>query len=173
MIGSKSYGVRTIEDLKDRCTVDELTDCWVWRFGCSMDGIPSIWSPLRKTRTSVGGIFSDLLGDPGKGKVWYASCGNKMCCNPSHRKRGTRSTQMKAHGIKRSPLVKAKITATKRAQGKLSDEDVRDIVNGGMTLKQISEKYGICVSYACSVRSGQVRAPLSAPSSSVFSWRPT
>lgn len=172
MIGTKKYGVWTIEDLKDRCSVDEITECWNWKMGKTGEGSPSIWSPTRKIRTNVGGIFSDLMGKPPKGKYWYAKCGNKQCCNPNHRVQGTRKQQMRTFVTSRPALSIAKMTATKRAQGKLSEADVHDIVNGGMKLKEIVEKYGICMQYASMVRSGKARAPLMASGASAFSWRP-
>ena len=40
-----SYGVRTITDLQDRCIVDDITGCWLWRAARDSNGTPSLQYP--------------------------------------------------------------------------------------------------------------------------------
>lgn len=167
-------GVRTIAGLKDRCVVDEITGCWLWRFARNSKGAPSLQYPPLGRVVSLGVAIGHLrTGKPPKpGVVWHCTCETRQCANPDHRRAGTRSSQMLAAGIKRSPQTRAKIIAGKRRTSKVSDADVSEIRASTMTLAEISQRYNITEGYACEIRSGKRRSPLAAPGSSVFFWRP-
>lgn len=167
-------GVRTIADLKDRCVVDEITGCWIWRAARDSNGVPSLQYPPLGRVVSLGVAIGHLrTGEPSPpGVVWHRTCETRQCANPDHREAGTRSTQMLAAVIKRSPQTRAKITAGKRRASKLSEADVAEIRGSDMKLAEIMERYSITRGYACELRSGKRRAPLAAPGSSAFAWRP-
>ena len=169
-----SYGVRTITDLQDRCIVDDITGCWLWRAARDSNGTPSLQYPPLGRVVSLGVAIGHLLtGQPAeRGVVWHRNCETRQCANPAHRVAGTRSTQMLSAGIKRGPQARARIIAGKRRAAKLSEADADEIRGSAMTLAEIVQRYGITRSYACEVRSGKRRAPLAAPGSSAFAWRP-
>lgn len=172
--GIRSDGIRTAADLMLRCTVDEQTKCWHWKGALDGEGRPSMWLPAISGVGSIG-VACALFATgkrPERGTAWHAVCTTPQCANPAHRVCGTRSSQMQALKLARTPLQIARITQAKRAVAKLSQEDVRAIRAGSLTLKQISEQYRIGIGYACEVRSGKRRAELAAPSASVFAWRP-
>lgn len=169
----RSNGVRTADDLKARCFVDADTGCWHWRMGRTSQGRPSLWLPAIARRSTLG-VAACLLRTglaPKPGTAWHSICGNIDCANPWHRTEGTRSTQMLALGMKRTPLQIARGTAARRRVGKLSDNDVLSIRACGLTLKEIAERWRITVGYACEVRSGKVRGDIAAPNSSVWALR--
>lgn len=167
-------GVRTFDDLKDRCVVDDITGCWRWGSARDSNGIPTLQLPGLGRVVSLGVAICYLSTGkaPGPGVVWHCVCETKQCANPEHRRAGTRSTQMLAAKLKRSPQTKARITAGKRRDAKISDADADEIRGSDMKLTEIMERYSITKGYACEIRSGKRRAPLAAPGSSAFSWRP-
>jgi hypothetical protein len=167
-------GVRTIDDLKDRCVVDDITGCWLWRAARDSNGVPSLQYPPLGRVVSLGVAIGHLRTGAlsASGVVWHCTCETRQCANPDHRKAGTRSTQMLAAGIKRSPQTRARITAGKRLTAKVSEADATEIRGSDMKLTEIMERYSITKGYACEIRSGKRRAPLAAPGSSAFSWRP-
>ena len=170
----RNNGIRTAADLMDRCKVDSDTACWHWHGARDAHGRPSMWCPALSSTVSLG-VLSALLRTghrPAKGTAWHCQCTTRDCANPAHRTPGTRSSQMLALRMQRTPAQRAKVAAGKRKGGKLTDADVEAIRNGGLLLREIVARYGISTGYACEVRSGKRRADLAAPGSSVFAWRP-
>ena len=153
-------GIRTVDDLKDRCRLDEDTGCWLWAGGLANNLYPSFWyPPLAKPVTAGVGICHLLTGRlPHKGEVWHKRKGcDCHCVNPYHRKQGNRSTQMKAAGIKRSVLTKVKIS---RNRARIPDEVVADVMQSGETLEAVSSRLGLSMSHASNIRRGKQRKPL-------------
>ena len=172
--GIRSDGIRTAADLMLRCTVDEQTKCWHWKGARDSSGRPSVWLPAIRAVGSIGvacAVFA-TGNRPERGTAWHAICATPHCANPAHRTCGTRSSQMLALKMTRTPLQVARVSSGKRAKSKLTQADVHSIRAGSMTLKQIAAQHGISIGYACEVRSGKRRADLAAPASSVFAWRP-
>jgi hypothetical protein len=173
--GTITCGVQTLEDIRERCYVDPDTNCWQWRGALTNNRYPSLWMPTLRKSVTIGQAIGYLSTGkvPGPGASWHSTCKNAMCANPAHRRKGTRATQMKAYGIERNPLTRARIAAAKAGQGKLTDEDAKEIRDGDLTLKQIAARWGICISYASEVRAGKRRGEKpAAQGASVFGWRP-
>lgn len=166
------FGVLSIEGIRDRCIVDDITGCWTWCAARDGNGAPCLHVPALGIVTTLGvaiGYFRTGARSP-PGVVWHCTCETRQCANPDHRRAGTRSTQMLAAKIKPSPQTRARISAGKRRGAKLSQADADDIRGSSLLLTEISDKYGICIFYACQIRNGQRRKPLAAPGSSVFGW---
>jgi len=163
-------GIRTIADLKDRCHVDEDTGCWHWRGAMQRGRYPSLRvSALGITTTAGVAICFLLTGKrPAKGVAWHSTCRNTDCANPAHREPGTRSTQMTAHAIRRTPLTRALISANRRGGSRLSEDQIAEIEGSAEKLSALCDRYGICMSYASLLRRGMTRAAVAAPGSSVF-----
>lgn len=162
-------GIRSIEDIRVRCEVNELTDCW--RLRGNHRSTPVVWFPPLDKTTSIGVVVAFLKTGkaPGAGEVWHSSCGNSACANPDHRVKGNRSSQMLAAKIKRPPSVRARMS---QAKLRISDEDIKNIRECGLTLEQICERWPISIGYASAVRAGRYRMSKNAPNASVFDWRP-
>ena len=170
-------GIRSIEDIRLRCHIDDITDCWVWRGARNGQKTPSMHLPGPDRVTSMGVAICFLTTGrvPDRGEVWHCVCETKNCANPKHRAKGNRSSQMRAARIERGPEVRARIIEGRRRKGanKLTDADVHEIRTAGLTLKQIMAKFGISRSWAHEVRSGKHRVTSRAPGASVFDWRPS
>lgn len=174
-IARRGDGIYTVDDLKDRCVIDEITGCWLWRGAKDSHHAPALWLPALRRRTTLGVAICMLTtGDrPAPGAVWHCTCETRHCANPAHRCQGDRATQMRAARIKKTPEQRVRMAAAARAAGKLSEADAHAIRTCGLSLIEIAQRWCISVGYACEVRSGKRRAPLAAPSSSVFAWRPS
>lgn len=173
-IGADIGGIRTIADIRERCFVDEITECWNWRGALSDGKYPSLWLPDIRRRSTVGvAICLFTTGHrPAKGVSWHSTCRNSLCCNPEHRKPGDRSSQMKAAGIKVRPEVRAKIAQTKRAASKVCTPEIAiSIRESSDFLRVEAARHGISISQAHKIRSGQQWAN-ALPAASVFGWRP-
>jgi hypothetical protein len=167
-------GIRTLEDLRQRCRIDDETGCWVWADGLNGSGNPCARMPGAKTSTTVGGILTALVGSPGAGRYWVAACGNAMCMRRAagHRVPGTRSEQAKRAKPKLTTLQRANIAAGRNAGSRMSVADVRAIRSGEVSTVEAAQKHGITVSYAWAIRVGVKRAFCGEiPGSSVFTMR--
>lgn len=165
-------GIRSVADLEARCDVDDITGCWRMK---SRSGriVMNVWYGPLGDKVSVGTLIAHLTTGrvPEKGVFWHCTCTTLNCANPAHRKAGDRSSQMLNADLKRAPTTIAKIKATKRAASRLSDEAVAAIVASNETLKTLSARYDISVSYASKVRNQQLRSTaVAARASSVFTW---
>lgn len=160
-------GITSIKTLRDRCHVDEDTGCWHWGFATCADGSPTAWFPPLKRRVTLGTIIGYLkTGKPApSGKVWHRTCDTSRCCNPDHRKLGTRSSQMRAAKLTKSREECMRIAASWRKRSKLPEEGVIDIRASSEPLQVLADRWGIHVSYASNIRRGIARKPLG---SSVF-----
>lgn len=165
-------GIRTIDDLRDRCFVDDITGCWHWRGATTCGKYPASWLPAIARRVTLGHVICFLRTGqlPDKGTFWHCTCETKSCANPEHRMAGTRSEQMKAAKIVKSPLVRARMAQVQRDRSVLTDQGVAAIRSSGEPLRVVAERYGISMSHASGIRRGEQRASISAPGSSVFNW---
>lgn len=157
----RTDGIRTITDLRDRCIVDEDAPngqrCWVWGGAYSANGQPCLWLPALGRRVTLGVAACVLRTGkpPAAGVVWHCTCTTPSCANPFHRAPGNRSTQMRAAGIKRDAVTRARIAASKRAQSRLTPDDVNAIRASSEPLRVVAERHGISTSYASLIRRGE------------------
>lgn len=91
------FGVRTLEDLRVRCLIDEITKCWTYQLRKAPDRhrtwSANIWmSDLQKSETLQRAAWLLAHGKLGTARDWnvWRTCGNQMCCNPAHLKAGPR-----------------------------------------------------------------------------------
>jgi hypothetical protein len=161
-------GIRTIEDLRGRCWVDDITGCWHYK-GYSEGGQPALWVPLLGKTTTMGVAISVLVtgAAPKKGVFWHCKCDTPGCANPDHRKPGSRSSQMKAAKITRSPLTVARMS---RGKMKLTAEQIELIRTSPEPAGIVAEQLGISRSLASRYRRQGGCKGVAAPGSSVFNF---
>jgi hypothetical protein len=162
-------GIRTLDDVRDRCIVDEESGCWIWRGARSKGRYPQAWFPLLGRATTIGRILLHLIENraPKPREVWHSKCGHPDCCAPAHRRSGNRRSQMRAAKIERNAITRARIAASRRARSKLSDEQAQIIRESPDTLRELAARYGISKSWASCIKRGQGRSVI--PRASVFS----
>lgn len=167
-------GIKTFDDLAQRCEIDPITECWVWQ-GAQKDGVPFVRCravapyPIGLGRL-VGFLKTGDAEATGKGGAgWVAICGNKMCGNPDHRKRKPKNAERRGRPV--NPIVRARITRAVRAKSALTDEMVQQIRDSDLSRAELAEKFGISRNYVNAILRGDRRAPMVAHGSSVFAWR--
>lgn len=167
---ARTTGIRTIDNLRDRCWINDITGCWHWRGALSKGTTPSMWLPMLRQHVGLATAICALTtgASPKPGQIWHCTCETRFCANPAHRMAGTRSSQMLACGLVRSPLARARMSAGRRAKSMLSDEAVADIRHGTSTLRAEAALHGISVGHVWRIRKGTTRNIIAAPGSSVF-----
>lgn len=161
----------TFESLRLRSVVDEETGCWVFQGGRTK---PQLWFPPLQARANLAQAISWLKSGgqkAPKGVHYWPTCRDFRCCNPEHRRKGTRSDYMRVAIVSRPPEQRAQIARTKRAASVVSDEQCEEIRRSKEPLRVLSARYGISISHASRIRMGELRKPL-VSGASVFSWRP-
>ena len=98
----RHVGVTNIEGLRERCSIDEITGCWVWKWGFA--GTAKYPVPTVHLGAGVAGV-NVMCAVPAYRAAWMlmgreiphghvvyrAICGNPLCCNPGHLKCGPRA----------------------------------------------------------------------------------
>lgn len=92
-------GIKSLEDLRQRCRVDEQTKCWVWAGGTSVtkgyevayaNYSPDGESATRKQMPAARAAWIASGRKAEKGRIVYRCCETKLCINPAHHKCGSR-----------------------------------------------------------------------------------
>lgn len=173
--GANLGGIRTIEDLRLRCRIDEDTDCWHYGKASRSHHAPGVrLAVLGQEMVSLGVAIAVLSTGkrPEKGVCWHVTCTTPQCANPDHRKAGTRRSQMRSANYKPAAQTLAKIASTKRSKSALSKDAIEAIRSSDETLAVLSERHGVSPSHISRIRLGQCWSETAAPAASVFSWRP-
>lgn len=168
-------GIRTIDDIKQRCRIDEETGCWHYGKATRSHHAPGVrLAALGHEMVSLGVAIGFLRtgARPAKGVHWHVTCSTKQCANPDHRKPGTKKSQMRHAAYKPDPLTLARIASAKRARSHLTEDDVASIRASSDTLMVLAARYGVSASHISRIRLGQSWRKTAAPAASVFSWRP-
>lgn len=122
MSQNRYQGVATMDDIKDRCYVDDVTGHWHWRAAMTSWSrerrAPYVWYPPIQKSISVARVICHIKtgAPPPKGKISYRACGCWDCVNPDHYKVGTRSEMGKRTRPHNTPLHNAKISAAMLAK---------------------------------------------------------
>lgn len=181
-------GVRTLEDIRSRCVIDDETGCWLWRGAMSMkrhgQGQPRVWLPgvdggVIETAARAAWLLSGRRIANGH-VVWRSLCTDSKCINPEHGKSGTR-TQMHAafvaDGRMRGDPIRAAINAKNRESQLVPVETVRQaeaMFAAGVMQKTVRAELGICAGVAARIRKGLhpncASAQRVVPAASVFAW---
>jgi len=185
----RTDGVRHLQDILDRCTVDEDTDCWHWqgamsrrRNGAVCPHVALAPGVVGKDRvsTSASRAAYILSGRKAEGlKVWR-TCGCLDCCNPQHMKAGTKAEEgawLAAAGVLRGHPHRSaagKRAASRRTVPPEKVARVLELIKGGVPVERIAEDVSLHKATISRIRNGRhisQRAP-TISNASVFAWRP-
>lgn len=182
--------IRTLEDLRGRCVIDDITGCWIWA-GTYRGKLPSV-----RVCAGVGGSHEKSLNMSAMRAAWilagnevapgqnvYHSVGckhncSRSCVNPAHLAVGGASERNRAAAKRgsHSDVSRLATLAKFRAANMLPAELVRSVADAihsdGLTCKQAAEKFGVRFEMAKIIRRGQhahQRAPV-LRGASVFSF---
>ena len=186
----RADGVRSIDDLRDRCRIDDITGCWIWMLAISDNGKGG---SSRTPRTSIpAGVLGNerkscsvsapraawlLSGRPlraGCG-VWR-TCGNDECVAPNHLKAGTKAEEgawMSASGRRRGDPKRAAINLRNATAAQAVPLDTVNAIvvqlGAGVGQRKLATDFGLHVSTICKISRGtHVRQRQGVRGSSVF-----
>lgn len=164
-------GVTTLEGLRGRCQIDDITGCWIWKWG--RGGTKKYPIPTVHIGAGVLG-FTSLATIPAYRAAWMLSgkkikpghvvyryeCGNFLCCNPKHLKCGPRA-EMYGHYAstnKNKGQPHRKVANEKnRRKMMVSVERVQEVerrLKEGQLQKQISAEMNMCGTTVRKIRLG-------------------
>ncbi len=174
-------GIRTVEDLKGRCIVDDFTECWHWQGAMHMDGTGKrspaahIWDSVRQeARTMTGPLFVlEVAGRRGLGvKMGWRTCQCNDCVNPEHVAGGTRKDWgrwVAATGTwKNNPARAVANRRAARERSPLSPEIVAEIRASDLTGRELAVRHGLKVRHVSHIRCGTTWKDAVLPGASVF-----
>jgi hypothetical protein len=115
-------GVRTLEDIRLRCRVDEITGCWLWSLCIGTGGTPKVGLPAGvmgereqvMSTAKASWLLSGRKLQAGQ-VVWRAHCGDHRCVNPQHCVALSRADMRKACGESNREKGSLKRAASNRA----------------------------------------------------------
>lgn len=142
--------MKTIDQIKDRCRVDEFTGCWNWAGAMGQGKYPRIWQTEGGEERSMPGRRAAWLAlgrELPSGWRVYGTCDSLVCVNPAHMKAGltaefgahTRATGKQKGNINR---IKAnRMTGRKRAA--LQPEQVAEVITSNETGLALAASHGV------------------------------
>lgn len=140
------------ERLWEKVDVRGPDDCWNWTAYVGTHGYGSI-ARTGKSPTTAPRVAYELAYGPMTEREVLHCCDNRLCCNPRHLSQGS-SRDNKQDAVKkgRYPL------GLKRASGKLSDDQVREIRADPRTPSIIAKGYGVSRPLVANIKSGRARS---------------
>ena len=178
--GADLGGIRTLEDLRIRCRINEDTDCWLWSMS-TCDGNPRV-------HVVIGGASVKMTGKaaayflangtrPIAGRHTYSVCHNKLCVNPEHIQIGTRIEHgafIRRSGVWRNQpnrIAANRATVRSREATKLTVDIASDIRRSELTNAALAKLYGVPASHIGAIKRGESWKPAAVANASVFTFR--
>lgn len=171
--------MRTLEEVRGRCRINDLTKCWEWT-GAKSGGVAMVYAPdwtLRDgaMRTQAGRRAVWHITNPGKAlpSGWrvFDTCETALCLNPAHAEAGPGT----AHGARIVTRGRYKGQLSRnlanRAIGRsltvLTPDLVSEIMSSNETHAEVERRIGISQDLVGRVRKGQ-RAKCLQPLAGIF-----
>lgn len=159
-----------LEDVRQRCFINEETGCWEWR-GALSDGK---WPRIHAPNLSIeGGKF---MVQTGRRAVWqlstgkaipkgyrvYGTCQCNLCLNPGHMKCGTTAElgrlSQRMGRFKNSPRRIAANRKIGRERSVFTPEILAELQLTTETSTAIAKRMGVAVQTISKARNGRVRS---------------
>jgi hypothetical protein len=168
--GTALGGIRTIDDIKDRCKVDDITGCWIWA-GAMKNTAPRVWLPGIGAASMPMALQVVLHGTkPTAKRMLIPTCGRVDCANPAHRKWGSKAQMFRGLMAEMAPEHRARMTLGKRSASKVCTPQIAaDVCASTEPAQQIADRLGVHVTHVYRIKRGDAWQPQLA-ASSVFTW---
>ena len=182
--GAYNGGIRSLDDLKGRCVIDDDTNCWHLRDSL---GRALKWEPKkspgifvhgvgkRSARRAAWGFSSGTAAPEG---CYIAACECAWdCVNPEH----LRTVTPAQHGAFMAASGKSKVpskaaanmkNARQRAHNKLTVELAQWARESEQSQVDKAHALGVCQQRISEIERWLVWKPMMLPQASVFGWRP-
>jgi len=169
-----SARMESLADIRQQCT--DYGDCWLWAGSVTPNGYPVLTAPHRgvMVRRHVWALIGNTL--PSRhGQIIKTTCGERLCCNPSHLALWSRS-QLVADTYRTSRNTAAeygsRLAGRMRQGTKLGGMEAARLIRlDGRRSADVAKDYGISESMVRKIRTGESWRE-TAPGASVFTWRP-
>ena len=155
-------GVYCLEDVRQRCRIDPVTDCWIWSMAVSDGGRPySSTTPrvslpkgvlsIEHRTVSVSRVAWLMSGRKlAPGHVVWRTCGCELCVNPAHLMAGTKAEEgawVRESGRRRGSAMRTAVNTRNAAETQaIRPETVRSIeaqLAAGRLQREVSVDFGI------------------------------
>ena len=168
----------TLDDIKGRCVIDEITDCWIFKGAISDKRYTRVWAP---NHNKPG---SPMQSIPGKRAVWYVTTGQAIpqghrvfskkctrpdCLNPDHIACGPAAEWGKQ--LTRSGIYKGKASRsvasrkTGAARSGLTQETFHEVIASNNTGREEARRLGVSEQTISRARNGHLKSfvPIASP----------
>ncbi len=178
--GRRLDGIVTLEDLRLRCFVDEVTGCWHLRGANGERMQPGkrhvVWShslQQRLTSTQAGWLLSHPGREIKPGRLVHRTCESYDCCAPAHLRCVTKAQFGKwqiATGQLKTPAKAAAGRAARCPHQKLTAELKQWLVESQQSGREVAHALGITPSRASKLRRVHMQQQAVRPVASVFDF---
>jgi hypothetical protein len=147
----------TIQSLKDRfekhISMEPMTGCWLWTGYSDKDGYGNIFVEKGKSARAPRVSYELYIGPIPEGLFPCHYCDTPACCSPYHLFAGTNLDNIR-------DCMKKGRRASKKGEhnnnAKLTDEQVRAIIEDPRPRKVIAEEYRVTHSLICYIKRGKI-----------------
>lgn len=142
--------MKTIDEIKGRCRIDEFTGCWNWAGAMVGGKSPRIWQTEDGKDKSMPGRRAAWLAlgrELPSGWRVYGTCDSLVCVNPAHMKAGLTAefgAHTRASGKQKGNINRIKanrLTGRKRAA--LPAETVAEVISSNETGVALAARLGV------------------------------
>lgn len=160
--GAYLGGIRCIEDIRQRCVMDDETGCWHLRTARGRvfpkgDGrTQRIWVHGRGAVSATRAVWELAHGRPVRGdRRAVRTCESYDCANPEHIKALNESQAMSLHTGKRTPARDEQLRRLQQSRRALNAEQVRAILLSDESTRVAALRFGVSQSTIWGVRNGR------------------
>jgi hypothetical protein len=173
--GAHVGGIASLEDLRLRCVITAISDCWHLRTARGKAYDPArrqvIWvhgrGMITATRAAWMLSHSESATIPSRW-ICYRTCDSYDCVNPDHIKTGPRqklAALLSEKGVYTTPKRLAQVAEMARKTRRISNAQVLEAMRSGKPQHEAAKELGVCQS-SLSARIIRLRGRMAA--SSVF-----
>jgi hypothetical protein len=149
---AKPQKTHTLESLYEM--TEECGDCRIWKGYYTVNGVPMVYQggKMVSVRKLIMSFFQKATS-----KYYSCKCGTPGCVAKEHIDRRTEQQHMGAmnkNSLKSAsnPSRRAKISAMKLAQGKLTPQTINEIIASNESGPVLAQKYGVTKTRISQVR---------------------
>ncbi len=181
-VGTYLGGIRTLDDLRARCVVDDITGCWLWSMALAEGGQPHVHYLCPDTGRKLTGkgrrvalLLAGVQVKPTEVAFARAVCAEPTCCNPEHARAVTKKQW--GHALSLSGKVKnlpSKCAAARRAWDtrgrRITPAMAAEIRGSAAPVRELAARFAVSefAVWSCRARRTHLQGM---PGSSVFHLR--
>lgn len=159
--GTYLGGIRTAQDVRERCYVSPVSGCWHWRLHISRGRSCCAWTTADgESRSGTAARAAWELSGRRIKPGWVVSrdrdiCGSPDCCNPEHHRAGPRNSVLPDLTPVQRMTQRIGTTIESRRRAKLSSAVAEQIRQSDASCVVEARKWGVCHSTISQIRRGE------------------